>query len=163
MNLARRFRSRVASLRRRVAGGVMPVVLPVLLLACGKPAPKLPPGVTVSDAWVRATPDTGVTTAVYLTLNNGFPKPITVSGFASDVARTVELHESMTDAHMMSHMRPVPSLRLPADSSVTLQPNGLHLMLIGTTRPLKAGELIRLVMRLSNGSIIMSSAVVRAP
>jgi hypothetical protein len=37
-------------------------------------------------------------------------------------------------------MRPVRTLRIPARSAVALAPGGLHLMMTGLKRPLRAGD-----------------------
>jgi periplasmic copper chaperone A len=114
----------------------------------------------VQDAWVRATPDSGATTAAYIRFVNGTPEPVTVSQFSSDAARVVELHESSVAAGE-SEMRMRDSLVIAPGHAVTMKPGGYHLMLIGTTHPLVAGRMIRVVMHLSNGTIMSTSARVK--
>jgi periplasmic copper chaperone A len=134
------------------------------LASCQKAAERPPATTFVFDsAWVRPVVDSGATTAAYVSVTNGLPASVTISGFSSPSARTVELHESMTDAGHMMHMRPKADTTLAAGRSLVMRPNGLHLMLIGTTRPLTVGDTVRISMHLSNGSIVSTTANVRAP
>ncbi|HEY8311798.1 MAG TPA: copper chaperone PCu(A)C, partial [Gemmatimonadaceae bacterium] len=114
----------------------------------------------VEDAWVRATPDSGSTTAAYIRFVNGSAVPVTISQFSSDAARVVELHESSV-ATGEAEMRMLGSLVIAPGHAVTMKPGGYHLMLIGTTHPLVAGKLIRVVMHLSDGTIMATSARVK--
>ena len=116
----------------------------------------------MQDAWVRATPDSGATTAAYMKLVNGTSSTVVVSGFSSSDAATVELHRSSTDAEGEAHMSMQDSLAIPPGKSVTLEPGGYHLMLIGTTHPLVPGKLARIVMHLSDGSVVSTSARIKS-
>lgn len=134
----------------------------IAIEACQKSESRAPVTTFAFDsAWVRATPDTGATTAAYVSVTNGLQIPVKISGFSSDAARTVELHESMSDAHMMMHMMPKPDTTVASGESLVMHPNGLHFMLIGTTRVLKAGDRVRIAMHLSDGSIVSTTAHVR--
>ncbi len=151
--------------------GVMSLPAPLILLcaalvtlsACHrKAAPERVTTFDMQDAWVRATPDSGATTAAYMKLVNGTSATIVVSGFTSDDARAVELHRSTTDAEGEAHMAMQDSLAIPPGQTVTLKPGGYHLMLIGTTHPLVPGKLARIVMHLSDGSIVSTSARIKS-
>ena len=60
---------------------------------------------------------------------------------SSPAARTTELHTHIREGDVM-RMRGVPGIEVPAGQAVTLQPGGLHLMLIGLTQPLNRGETV---------------------
>jgi periplasmic copper chaperone A len=113
------------------------------------------------DAWVRAAPDSGSTTAAYIRFVNGSPDTVVVSHFESDDARLVELHRSSVDSSGAAHMAMQDALVIAPNHNLVMKPGGYHLMLIGTTRSLPAGKLVRIVMYLSNGSIVSTSARVR--
>lgn len=115
----------------------------------------------MEDAWVRAAPDSGSTTAAYVRFVNGTPDTVVVSHFSSDDAREVELHASSMDSSGASHMAMRESLVIAPAHTVVMRPGGYHLMLIGTTRSLPPGKLIRIVMYLSNGAIVSTSARVK--
>jgi hypothetical protein len=63
-------------------------------------------------------------------------------------------------------MRPVQRIELPARKTVKLAPGGLHLMLIGVSRPLKAGDKLPLVLTFEvpggGKSVLQVEAEVRA-
>ena len=115
----------------------------------------------VHDAWVRADPDTGTVTAGYLRFVNGTDDSVVVSRFASDAARSVELHRSWADSAGIMHMTPENAAHLAPHATLVMQPGGYHLMLIGTTRPLGAGQRVRITMRLSSGAIVSTMARIR--
>lgn len=113
------------------------------------------------DAWVRAAPDSGSTTAAYMRLVNGTTDTVVVSHFTSDDARVVELHQSSIDSTGDAHMTMRDSLVIAPSHIVVMKPGGYHLMLIGTTRGLEPGGMVRIVMHLSNGAIVSTSARVK--
>jgi copper(I)-binding protein len=95
--------------------------------------------ITVEQAWSRATPPRQKIGAAYLTIRNAGDTADRLVAADSPVAGTVELHSmSMTDGVM--RMRPVAAIAVPAGGSATLQPGGLHIMLIGLHAPLRQGE-----------------------
>jgi copper(I)-binding protein len=60
-------------------------------------------------------------------------------------------------------MRRVQSLMLPGHGSVTLEPGGLHLMLIGLTRALQLDEVILIELEFADGERVLVEAVVMMP
>lgn len=114
------------------------------------------------DAWARANPDSGSTTAAYIRFVNGTPDTVVVSGFSSDDARLVELHESSIALGGEAHMTKRDTLVIAPSHIVVMKPGGYHLMLIGTTHSLVPGAMVRIVMHLSNGAIVSTSARVKS-
>jgi copper(I)-binding protein len=65
-------------------------------------------------------------------------------------------------------MREVAAIPVPARGSVTLQPGGLHLMLIGLTAPLVVGDTIPVTLRFERAGemrvmLAVQAAGARAP
>lgn len=120
------------------------------------------PSFEMRDAWARATPDSGSTTAAYVRLVNGTAAPIVVSHFTSDDARVVELHESAIDASGEASMAERDSIVISPSDSLVMKPGGYHLMLIGTTHALDPGSMVRIVVRVSNGTVVSTSARVKS-
>jgi len=60
-------------------------------------------------------------------------------------------------------MHPVDSIEVPANGQVDLKPGGLHIMLIGLTGDLVAGEKIPLTLEFENAGKIQVEAEIRAP
>jgi copper(I)-binding protein len=109
-------------------------------------------GVTVHDAWARASAGSAVTGAVYLTLTGG-DTPDSIVGVSAEVAATAEVHESFADDGVMK-MRRVPLLPIPAGTAVALAPGGEHVMLIGLKRPLIAGQSFPLTMTFEHAASV---------
>ena len=115
-------------------------VAALLLSATWTASPALADGpIKVEQAWARATPGGARTGAVYLTVTNAGAAPDTLIGAATPAADKAELHEMKMQNNIME-MRPVPALSLAPGQSVTLGPNGYHIMLVGLKAPLKEGD-----------------------
>jgi|tagenome__1003787_1003787.scaffolds.fasta_scaffold20875545_2 copper(I)-binding protein len=95
-------------------------------------------GVSVEQAWARASAGAATTGAAYLTLKGG-AEPDALAGVSTPVAASAEVHESFSDKGV-SKMRAVPSLPIPAGTAVTLAPGGYHIMLTGLKQVLTAGQ-----------------------
>ncbi len=67
-------------------------------------------------------------------------------GASSDVAGVVEIHEMAMQGNVM-RMRAIPGLDLPPGQPIELKPGGYHMMLMDLKRPLKAGEKIKVDLR----------------
>lgn len=107
------------------------VVAAVALLAaaCGGESSG---GLVVDDA--RIGQPTGPNAALYFVVNNDQDAADRLIGASTDAASAVELHETtMSDDGTMG-MQPVDGLDVPADGTLTLEPGGLHLMLIDADR-----------------------------
>ena len=83
---------------------------------------------TVSDAWVRATVPHQQSTGAFMVLTASSDSKLV--GVASPVAKTVQVHEMTMNGDVMG-MREVKAVELPAGKAVTLDPNSLHVMLMG--------------------------------
>ena len=91
----------------------------------------------VTNPWARATAGTAQPGVAYLTIQS--PTPDRLLSVSSPVAKKAELH-SMEMSGMVMKMRPMASLDIPAGQPVTLKPGGEHIMLMGLTQPLHAGQ-----------------------
>jgi copper(I)-binding protein len=116
--------------------------------------------VEVKDAWIRTPPPGAPTAAGYATLTNHEISSDRLMG-AHSAAAGVALHQmSMTGGVM--RMRPVTGgLPIGASASVSLSPNGYHLMLTGLKAPLKAGQHVRIVLQFQRAGDIAADFVVR--
>jgi len=96
--------------------------------------------ITVEKAWSRATaPGVDIGVGYFTIKNNGDTADRLISVSAA-VAEKVEIHQTqMADGKM--EMRPVPDgIPIPAKGTVTLEPAGYHLMLMGLKAPLQKGS-----------------------
>jgi len=117
-------------------------------------------GVEVSGIYVREVPPNMPNSAAFMELKNLTDKPIALISAASGAANTVELHEHVNVDGMMQ-MRQIPKIDIPANGTTSLQPGGLHVMLIGLTQKLKAGENVSITLNFSDGESITLDAPVK--
>jgi len=82
----------------------------------------------------------GGTGAAFMMIANSGDAADRLVAAKSDVARTVEIHEMRNEGDVMKMAPLADGLELPAGATVELKPGGYHIMLIGLTRDLKAGE-----------------------
>lgn len=101
-------------------------------------AAKIPQSVVARDAWARATAPGMTVGAVYLTLQGGATADSLVAAATSRAGMT-QIHVVTEDAGM-ARMRETEAVDVPAGKRVRLAPQGTHIMLMGLTQPLVAGE-----------------------
>lgn len=93
--------------------------------------------IEVSQPWAR--PSVVNTGAAYFTLTNKGKSADTLVSIEGDIAKEVQLHTMTMDGNIM-RMRKLDSLPLPAGKSVSVEPGGLHVMLIGLKQHLVEGQ-----------------------
>jgi copper(I)-binding protein len=123
-----------------------PVLAAPLLLALPARAQEMRAGdLVIAQPWSRAAGQGG-TGAGFLTIGNRGAAADRLVGASSPAARTTELHTHMREGEVM-RMRPVPGIDIPPGGTVTLEPGGMHLMLIGLAAPLRQGETVPVTLR----------------
>lgn len=105
----------------------------------------------LSALWSRASVPGSKTAAVYGRLINGGQTPVTISTIETPVAERAGVHRSRMKNGMMS-MSPVERMTLEAGDQITLEPAGLHLMLMGLRKPLKEGSSFPIEVTTEDGS-----------
>ncbi len=140
------------------------LLLPLLLLpaaACGDSHDLATAGpLAVTDAWVRVTNATKAG-AMYMTLKNRDTATVIIIGAGSSDARAAELHETM-QMENMAHMAPIDSLPIARGASLSMQPGGVHIMLVDLAREMAPGDSVPLVLRHADGRATNVMATVRA-
>ena len=131
---------------------------------------------TIADARARTTPAQATAGVVYVDLTSPIDDALVSATVEPAIAGAVELHETMSmDGDSSGHqhgggsddesedesedessatvypaapmtMEPVEQIDLPADETVSLEPGGLHAMLIGLAAPLTAGQTFTLTL-----------------
>ncbi len=128
-----------------------------LLILSGVAAAGAVDDVAIDGAYVRAVPPGQPNSAAFMQVSNkGSANHALVSG-SSPVAEVVELHTHTMEGGMM-RMRQVEKIDLPAGESVSLQPGGFHVMLIGLKQNLVPDEDIALTLRFEDGSEVTLNA-----
>ena len=115
---------------------------------------------TVSDAWVRASVPHQQATGAFMTLTASDDSKLL--GVSSPVAKTVQVHEMTMNGEVMG-MRQVPSVALPAGKAVSLDPSGLHVMLMGLVEQVKEGQQVPLTLTVEDSQGQRQTLQVQAP
>jgi Uncharacterized protein conserved in bacteria len=115
---------------------------------------------TVSDAWARASVPHQQSTGAFMTLTASSDSKLV--GVESPVAKTVQVHEMTMNGDVMG-MREVKAVELPAGKAVTLDPNGLHVMLMGLKQQVKEGEQVPLTLFIEDTKGGKQTLQVQAP
>lgn len=101
--------------------------------------------IQIDKPWARASIIKTHPAAAYLTLINLGGKPDRLVTVSSPVVENVSIHQSeMTNGIM--RMKPVHNLPLEPGARVTLEPGGLHLMLMKLREPLRKGNSLSLTL-----------------
>lgn len=115
----------------------------------------------IQDAYVRATPPNAQNSAAFLQLMNHSNEAVSLVAASSDVAKKVELHNHIMADGMMK-MRQVESIEVGAMETVSLQPGGLHIMLMGINAPLKEGQEVAFTLTFASGETVSFTAPVKS-
>jgi copper(I)-binding protein len=117
--------------------------------------------VTATDAWCRPSPNGAKAGGCYVTLTAATDDRLT--GGSTPRAGSLQVHEMKTENGMMKMAELKAGLPLPVGQAVALAPGGNHLMLIGLTAPLVAGETVPLTLQFASAPAITVQAQVRQP
>lgn len=93
----------------------------------------------IGHPWARATAETAPTGGAYMKIVNTGAVADRLVAARSPASRSVEIHEMKMEGTVMRMRELEKGLELPAGATVTLEPGGYHLMLIGLKGPLKQG------------------------
>lgn len=124
--------------------GLVLALLPLGLHTTVTQAAECSPSVRIETPWARATPPGAKVGAVYLQISGACGADALI-GAESAVAQKVEIHNMFrVDGKMQ--MRAIPQIAVAANERVSLQPGGLHIMLLDIKQPLKEGERVDLTL-----------------
>ena len=116
-------------------------------------------GVTVTDAWIKATMPGQTTAAAYLKITSDAPAKLV--GASSPAAKIVQIHEMKMNGNVMQ-MRAVDALDLPPGKTVEFKPGGYHIMLSNLAQPLKEGATVPLTLTVEGADKQRQSVEVKA-
>jgi hypothetical protein len=105
--------------------------------------------VKISEGYIKANIPGSDVTAAYMQIINNSDNAITLEKVTGTISNQIEIHEhSMADG--MMKMRQVDNITINANSSITLKPSGLHLMIFSLKQELSKKETVTLTMHFSN-------------
>lgn len=118
--------------------------------------------ITIDDATID-WPANPSTAAVRMVIRNPTAEADALVGVASPIARSSSVHRSETDADDRAVMTAQERLPIPARSSVTFEPSGLHVMLTGITEDIQVGDEVPLTLTFEEAGDIAATAIVIEP
>jgi copper(I)-binding protein len=102
-----------------------------------------------SDGWVRVSEYSdhvdGMTGA-FATIENHTDHDVTLVGGSAEIANMVEVHEVVMIDKEMKMQAKDGGILIKAGESVTLEPGGLHVMLMGLKKPILQGDEVTLTL-----------------
>ena len=148
----------------------MSVAFMISLSACGQSQATEPKetsnsqvsvdSLSFDSAWIKAADD-GMT-AVFGEVKNDTDHDINLVAAIYDAADTVQLHETLEDSSGgMSMQEKKDGFTIPAGKSLSLEPGGDHIMVMGLTKPIKPGEEISLELVTADKQTIPVTAVAK--
>ncbi|MFD7508798.1 copper chaperone PCu(A)C [Streptomyces sp. NPDC059853] len=141
-------------MRRRTALAITAALLALAGCSAGDGGGE--PRLTAENAYIPE-PITGDMAGGFLVIRNTGDADDTLTSVRSDLAETVEMHETVDNA-----MRPVDSFTVPAGGTLSLSRGGSHLMLLGLTHKPVEGEQVELELRFEKSAPITVDVPVRA-
>ena len=132
-------------------------------LAVGAATASAMEGLKASDVQIRATAPGMTATGGYVTIHNHSDEADRLVGVAADFAAKAEIHTMMHENGVMKMWALPDGIEIPAGGMVELAPGGLHLMLMGLTGTLQAGQMLEVELTFASGTRMRLAAHVRRP
>jgi copper(I)-binding protein len=118
-------------------------------------------GVTVANAWARATPGGATVGAAFLEIRTDKATADRLTGVSSPAAEKTEVHSSSMEGGVMK-MRRLDAIDLKPGQTLVLKPMGDHIMLINLKQPLKEGDSVDLTLTFEKAGPISVKAGVKS-
>ena len=129
-------------------------LIPALVFSLVACAPAESGKLEVSGQWVRASEysdHVGGMTGAFMVITNNTDKTVTLIGGSSDIAPMVQVHQ-VVDGMMTEKPE---GIEIKPGKSVTLEPGGLHVMLMGLTEAIKVGTKVNLTLKFTGAKDIV--------
>jgi copper(I)-binding protein len=114
---------------------------------------------TITGAYVQPLIPGQNNTAAYMTINNQTKATYVLTGAASPMAQSTQLHTVIMQESMMK-MRPVDYITLPPGQKVMLQPGDFHVMLMGVNTDLNQDTLVPICLEFKDSDTMCINAPV---
>lgn len=108
----------------------------------------------IDHPYARASAPNAFAGASYFTIRNTGSEADTLIAASSDVADKIELHTHIHDGDVVRMREVEGGIEIPAGGEVTLQPGGLHVMLIGLWGPLVEGQTFPLALEFAKAGTV---------
>ena len=104
----------------------------------------------IESAWVKLAPPGAKVNAAYLQISNPGGEDVIIESLSASCCEELMLHRTRyeNDSVVMEH---VDQLIVPAGEQITLEPGGLHIMLLGAKKPLVLNDTVELTIFFADG------------
>ncbi|MBK5932664.1 hypothetical protein C8N32_10693 [Rhodovulum imhoffii] len=117
--------------------------------------PVLAQGITIEDAYARASTMMSQSGAAFMTIANSAEADDRLVSASSDVAKRVELHTHVAGKGGVMQMVEVEEgFVIPAQGRHVLERGGDHVMFLGLNRPLEQGDTVTVTLSFENAGDI---------
>lgn len=117
------------------------------------------PAIVISDVRIFAPLTAESPGVAYLTMTNGGPHPVSVTGVRSPQFGNIEMHETRIDEDGVSRMERLSAVSVDPGSSLRFTEGGLHLMLLAPRTETRAGTPVTLEFELGDGLLIVNASL----
>ncbi len=100
--------------------------------------------IVIKDQWIRPSADK-MGTALYFTLENNGSEADTLYAVETDIAKMVQIHETYSNGDVTG-MREIGKIIIKPESSVKLEPGGMHIMVMRLKRDINKGDEIEFIL-----------------
>lgn len=128
------------------------IALPASAVAAGP--------IELRDAYAHATSAAQPVGAGFVTISNSGSAD-RLLGVACTCSQNAEMHSMSMDGGVMK-MRKLDAIEVPAKGTVSLEPGGMHLMLVGLKSPLVDGQQVPLELRFDKAGVVKTVLKVKA-
>lgn len=144
------------TIRKRLSVLTITLAAALGMLATASAAAEL----DISLPWVREAPPNARVMAGYMNIRNSGSTAVHIITVSSPGFTRAELHRTVVEEGV-ARMEPVEQLEIAAGTSVSLEPGGLHLMLIEPEQALQEGDSVTLVLHRADGMCMTVQAPVQ--
>jgi hypothetical protein len=100
--------------------------------------------IVIKDQWIRPSAEK-MGTALYFTLENNGSEADTLYAVETDIAKMVQIHETYSNGDVTG-MREIGKIIIKPESSVKLEPGGMHIMVMRLKRDINKGDEIEFIL-----------------
>ena len=117
--------------------------------------------IIIQNAWIPEAPPNAKVMAGYMTIENKSSRPRKLLSISSEQFKKVLMHKIEMHGDIMK-MTPQEELEIPAQGSISLQPGGYHLMLMGPFSVLREGDKVTATLQFDNNQSMQIHLSVRS-
>jgi copper(I)-binding protein len=112
--------------------------------------------IIIKDQWIRPGAEK-MATALYFTVVNKGSEADTLYAVETDIAKMVQIHETYSNGDVMG-MREIGNITIEPESSVKLEPGGMHIMVMRLKKDINKGDEIEFKLQFRKAGEITISA-----